>query len=127
MEQTSGNGVDVIFDCAGVPAAMSLACKLVRARGEIICPAIYSAPVEFDPNSLLPKEASWRPSLCYTDRDITDVIEAIDSGRMKPRPMITGKIKLEDVVSQGFEALHDAGGEHCKILIDVAKGKCRQS
>ena len=115
----SGDGVDVVFDCAGVPASMDQACAAVRSRGEIINLALFSGPIQFDPNALQGKEVSWRPSMCYTSQDIQEVIEALAEKRMDPRPMITGKIKLESVVAEGFEVLHKAGGAHCKILIEL--------
>ena len=119
LKQASGDGVDVVFDCAGVPASMDLSCAAVRSHGEIINLALWAGPIQFDPNALQGKEASWRPSMCYTSQDIQEVIEALGQRRMDPKPMITGKIKLENVVAEGFEVLHQLGGEHCKILIDL--------
>ena len=119
LKQGSGDGVDVVFDCAGVPASMDLSCAAVRSRGEIVNLALWAGPIQFDPNALQGKEASWRPSMCYTSEDIQEVIEALGQKRMDPRPMITRKIKLENVVAEGFEVLHQVGGEHCKILIDL--------
>lgn len=41
-------------------------------------------------------------------------------GQLRPEKMITGKIKLDDVVEQGFEILlGEERNEHCKILVDV--------
>ena len=119
MEHTSNDGVDVVFDCAGVPASLKLACAAVRSRGEIVNLALWGAPVEWDLNNLQGKEASWRPSMCYSDQDIREVIEALGSGKMEPKAMITRRIKLENVVRDGFEALEGGQGEHCKILVDL--------
>ena len=41
---------------------------------------------------------------------------------MEPGPMITGRIRLEDVVKDGFEVLEGGVGEHCKILVDLEQG-----
>lgn len=41
-------------------------------------------------------------------------------GQLQPEGMITGKIKLDEVVEKGFKAL--LGSErnhHCKLLVDV--------
>ena len=121
LQAISQNGVDIVFDCAGVQAAMDLGCAAVRARGEIITPAIFSNQVRLNSEHLQKKEAAWRLSMCYSDSDIEEVIEALEKANMDPRAMITGKIRMEDVVAEGFEVLNNAGGKHCKILIDVAQ------
>ena len=119
-EYTDGIGADFVFDCAGSATSLSVACTIVRAQGQIINLAIWTAPVTFEPHILVAKEASWRPSLAYTAQDFTEVIDALATGALKPQAMITGRIPLENVVDDGFKALHDEGGRHCKILIDLS-------
>ena len=41
------------------------------------------------------------------------------SGNMKPGSMITRKIKIDDVVEEGFRALIDDKNNQVKILIDL--------
>ena len=41
-------------------------------------------------------------------------------GQLHPEGMITGKIKMDEVVDKGFKALLGEKREgHCKILVDV--------
>jgi threonine dehydrogenase-like Zn-dependent dehydrogenase len=37
---SGADGVDIVFDCAGVPANITTACKAVRARGTVVNVAI---------------------------------------------------------------------------------------
>ncbi|KAE8147603.1 chaperonin 10-like protein [Aspergillus avenaceus] len=48
------------------------------------------------------------------------VIDAICSGALNPRPMITSRIRLEEIVEKGFKALINERDRHVKILIDLS-------
>lgn len=41
------------------------------------------------------------------------------SGRLKPEPMITGKIAMDEVEEKGFKALIHDKDNHVKILVQV--------
>lgn len=51
-ELTNGEGVDIVFDCAGVAAGLKAACQLIKARGTVVNAAIWEKPVLFNPNDL---------------------------------------------------------------------------
>lgn len=41
-EMTGGEGVDVVFDCAGVAVGLETACKVIRVKGTVVNVAIVS-------------------------------------------------------------------------------------
>lgn len=41
------------------------------------------------------------------------------AGQLQPEKMITSKVRLRDVIDQGFEALLNHRDEHCKVIVDV--------
>jgi hypothetical protein len=43
-----------------------------------------------------------------------------DIGGIQPRPMITSKIRMEDVDVGGFKALIEERDKHVKILVDIS-------
>lgn len=43
-----------------------------------------------------------------------------DSGKIKPLPMITSKIPMNEVVDNGFKALIYDKESHVKILVDIS-------
>lgn len=49
---TDGEGVDIVFDCAGVTSGLKAACRLIKARGTVVNLAIWERPVMFNPNDL---------------------------------------------------------------------------
>lgn len=59
-------------------------------------------------------------SLAYLSSDFREVIAAIETGKMDPRPLITKRIRLEDVVKEGLETLTQKDNQNCKILIDLS-------
>ena len=44
------------------------------------------------------------------------------TGRLKPGPMITSNIRMDEVEEKGFKALVDDKDDHIKILIDIGLG-----
>ena len=116
----NGEGPDVVFDCAGVQASIDTACKVVRARGQIINVAIWAKPIQFQPNDLVMQERRFFAVLGYTAKDYTAVIEALGRGDLQPAEMITRKIRLEDLVEEGFKALIEENDKHVKIMVDMA-------
>ena len=113
------NGPDIAFDCAGVPASLEGACKTVRSRGHVTNVAIWEKAVPFNPNWLVFREASYKAVLGYQKKDFRGVVDALGKGTLKPSGMITGKIKMQDLVTEGYERLINEKDKHVKILVDV--------
>ena len=110
---------DLAFDCAGVPASLETACKVVRSRGTVVNVAIWEKSVPFNPNWLVFREASYKAVLGYQKKDFQGVIKALEEGKIKPAAMITSKILMERLVDDGYWALIKEKDKHVKILVDV--------
>ncbi|KAI0456846.1 dehydrogenase [Xylaria acuta] len=119
-ELTGGWGPPVVFECAGVPSSLECAIRAVCARGIIMNVSIWERPIPFNPNSLVLNEKKLIGCLCYRLSDFENVIDALHKGRLRPESMITGKIALNRVVEDGFEALINGGLGHIKILVDLS-------
>jgi 2-desacetyl-2-hydroxyethyl bacteriochlorophyllide A dehydrogenase len=116
---SGADGVDVVFDCAGVPASITTACKAVRARGTVVNVAIWEKEIPFQPNMLVFREAKYTAVLGYQRKDFQAVVDALADGRLKPEKMITSKIALEDLLEGGIKALIRDKESHVKILVEV--------
>jgi len=116
------SGPDIAFDCAGVPASLEAACKVVRSRGTVVNVAIWEKEVPFNPNWLVFREASYRAVLGYQKKDFQGVIDALDKGTIKPAKMITSKVDMGHLVRDGYWALIKEKDRHVKILVDVKQG-----
>lgn len=111
--------VDISFDCAGVPASLETACKVVRSRGTVVNVAIWEKEVPFNPNWLVFREAHYQAVLGYQRKDFQGVIDALAKGTIKPGAMITSKIDMHHLVQDGYWALIKEKDKHVKILVDV--------
>jgi threonine dehydrogenase-like Zn-dependent dehydrogenase len=80
-EETDGNGVDIVFDCAGVAVGLAAACKCIRTRGTVVNVSIWEKAVPFQPNDLVFKEGNYVACLGYVKQDFKDVIKAIGNGK----------------------------------------------
>lgn len=144
-EETGGEGVDIVFDCAGVASGLKSACQSIKARGTVVNVAIWEKETPFQPNELVWKEGKYVACLGYVQQDFKDVIQAIGSGKllfstflpyvrahpildssltletgaMKPGDMITSKIALENVVEDGIKQLIHNKEKHVKILVQI--------
>ena len=59
-------------------------------------------------------------SMAYRPEDFRAVIEALASGVINAKAMITKRIPLGKLVEEGLEPLHDPKVSHCKILVDLS-------
>jgi len=113
------HGSKVAFDCAGVPASIKTAVQAVRARGTIVNVAIWEKEIPFQPNSLVFGEKKYLAVLGYLGQDFQGVIKALGDGSLRPRKMITSKIRIDRVYEDGFKALMEEKDNHVKILVDL--------
>ncbi|ODM20177.1 hypothetical protein SI65_05165 [Aspergillus cristatus] len=119
-EITNGIGADVVYDTAGVEIALNSAIRACRTHGSIVNIAVWQKRPAIHVNDLMYHEIKYEGATLYDEESFRDVIRALSYGQLQPEKMITGKIRLDEVVDKGFKAL--AGEErekHCKILVDV--------
>ena len=95
-EETNGDGVDIVFDCAGVAVGLEAACKAIKVRGTVVNVAIWEKAVPFQPNDLVFREGSYVACLGYVKQDFKDVIEAIGNGK-SPEPFFSGAYQVIEI------------------------------
>ncbi|GKZ75929.1 hypothetical protein CBS63078_706 [Aspergillus niger] len=118
-ELTDGVGVDVVFDTAGVEVALNGAIAACRTHGTIVNIAVWEKRPAIRVNELMYSEVNYTGSALYDESAFREVIRALSYGQLKPERMVTSKIRLDEVVEKGFQALVDDRDSHCKILVDV--------
>ncbi|KAK8103129.1 dehydrogenase [Apiospora sp. TS-2023a] len=115
---TGGQGPAVALECAGVAASMNAACRAVRTKGLIVNVALWEEPVPIDMMALLFGEKRLATAISLTASDFKAVIDALESGRLQVEGMITHRIKMDEVVHKGFEALMTEKDTTIKVLVD---------
>ena len=118
LELTGGRGVDVVIEASGSPDAMAVAMAAVRNGGTIVSVGVWLAPAPCDYMTLLLKEVTIVGSKGYSGSDFPDVIAALADGRIRgAEQIITTRIRLADVIEQGFDVLERDSSAHVKVLV----------
>jgi threonine dehydrogenase-like Zn-dependent dehydrogenase len=110
---TSGDGVDLLFECAGVPGTAKDMTSLVRSRGTIVNLGVFKKPVEVDMQTVNFKELSILGSRVYTRRDFEVAIEL--ASILPIRDIVTHFFPLPEV--QAAFDLFQRGHDVCKVLM----------
>ncbi|MET0702541.1 MAG: 2,3-butanediol dehydrogenase [Mycobacterium sp.] len=114
-DHTNGRGADAAFDAAGVTPAVTTALACVGARRPMVSVAIYEKPLTTPLLNLVMNESRIQGSLCYTSADFQAVIALMAEDAYDTTGWVES-IALDDVIDEGFEALH--AGAKMKVLVD---------
>ena len=117
VKKLTNGGADVFLDAAGVQATFDNGIKSLRNGGTAVLVALFGKPVTHDAFDQVVREITVKGIIAY--RNIfPQVIQLIDSGRMPVEKLVTQKIKLDNIVADGFEALV-SNPSQVKILVDI--------
>ncbi len=118
-ERTGGAGADVAFDAAGVAVVVDQLLSVLGAGGRLEVVAIHVKPVELNITAQLTmQDRVLGASIGYAN-DHAEAIELARSGKVDLAPFITGRIKVDDIVEQGFEQLITNKDHEVKILVSM--------
>ncbi|MBW2560894.1 MAG: 2,3-butanediol dehydrogenase [Deltaproteobacteria bacterium] len=115
---TDGLGVDVAFECVGGHETGALTIDLARIGGRAVLVGIFERPSEVHFNNLVFTEKEVFGSLAYYG-EFKTAIALMADGRIVAEPMITARIKLDDIVEKGFKELLENREKHIKILVSL--------
>ena len=79
-ELTSGKGIDVVFDCAGVTPAMNAAFTALKIRGSYVNVAGWETPFAIPMWGFMAKEILVRGCLAYDEEDFAGVVKRFSEG-----------------------------------------------
>ncbi|WP_199743001.1 zinc-binding dehydrogenase [Nocardia stercoris] len=113
---SGGRGADVVFDCAGVPAASGRLLDLLTVGGRLVLVALYTESPVFDVNTLIFKELSIQGSMGYVDAH-REVIDLVRAGKIDLAPFITARVRARDLVAGGLKRLLDEHDTQVKMIV----------
>jgi (R,R)-butanediol dehydrogenase/meso-butanediol dehydrogenase/diacetyl reductase len=117
-ELTAGVGLDVTIEVAGNAEAAASTVRLARRGGRAVLLGVFDDVVPIDMIDFLFGEKEIIASLSHVyDVDFVEAVRLIDSDRIDVAPLITDRISLADVVTEGFEPLVARGDEHLKVMV----------
>ena len=132
-------GTSIAFECSGVQAGLDTVMAGLRVRGTAVVVSLWEGKPSINAFvDIVLGEKHVTGAAIYDLGDFNAVIEAIASGKfessafrhlgshvifqgkIKPRPMITSKIRMNEVAEKGFRALINERDKHVKILVDIS-------
>ena len=116
LELTGGVGADVAFECAGVNIVLDTLLDALRPAGVLVNVSIWGHPATVDMQKLVLKEIDLRGTIAYV-RDHEETISLVTSGKIDLKPFITGRIALDDLITEGFDTLVNHNDTAVKILV----------
>jgi (R,R)-butanediol dehydrogenase/meso-butanediol dehydrogenase/diacetyl reductase len=116
-ELTGGLGVDVAFECSGVPVAFRQAFGLVRPGGQIMAVGIIEQETSILPLDLVFHEIDLKGSMMYTRHEFSMAVDLLAAGRIRTSGYISDRIQLAEIETAGFERLRSSP-DVVKILVN---------
>lgn len=104
IHKLTNGGADVAFEVTGVPVVLQQAIDSTSFEGETIIVSIWEKAAAIQPNNIVLKERNVKGIIAY--RDIFPaVMELMKQGYFAGERLITKRIKLDQIVEEGFETL----------------------
>jgi threonine dehydrogenase-like Zn-dependent dehydrogenase len=105
---------DVVIDCTGTSSGFARSLELVRPRGTLILKSTAAASANLNLAPIVINEVTVLGSRCGR---FAPALEALASGKIDPRPLISAIVALDD----GLDALAEAAkSANFKILLKVS-------
>jgi len=114
--RTNG-GVDVSFEVTGVPVVLKQAIQSTSIAGETVIVSIWEKGAEILPNDIVIKERTIKGIIGYRDV-FPAVLNLMRKGYFSADKLVTKKIKLDNVVEEGFHSLIEEK-KQVKILVSA--------
>jgi len=118
MKLTEQRGVDTAIEAVGVPASFGLCQQIVAAGGTIANIGVHGVKVDLHLESL------WDRNITITTRLVDTVstpmlLKTLHSHQLDPRPLITHRFKLDQILDAYETFAHAAETHALKVLIEA--------
>ena len=115
IQELTNGGADVAFEVTGVPMVLKQAIESTSFEGETIIVSIWEKEASIQPNNIVLSERSVKGIIAY--RDIFPaVMNLMTKGYFPADKLVTKRITLDEVVTEGFETLVN-DKDQIKILV----------
>lgn len=113
---TQDRRADVVFECTGSMKGVETALKVSGKGGRVVIVGIYREASPAPWPRLQAHEKEIIGASAYTD-ELPEAIALLASGKVQGEPLVTDRIRLEEVERAGLRALLDEPARHVKILV----------
>src|SRR5713101_3384898 len=116
VRELTGHNPDLVFECIGIKGTLSQAIDMVAPRGQVVVVGVCMEPDEIQPLQCILREVNVNFVLGYDPSDFAETIDALATRKIKPQPMVTDIIGVEQVPEM-FQTLRSPGA-HAKVLVE---------
>jgi (R,R)-butanediol dehydrogenase / meso-butanediol dehydrogenase / diacetyl reductase len=116
VRELTGRNPDLVFECIGVKGTLGQAIGMVEPRGQVMVVGVCMEADEIQPILCTMREVEAKFVLGYDPADFDETISALANGTIKPQPMVTDIIGVEQVPEM-FQTLRHPGN-HAKVLVE---------
>lgn len=102
-ERTNG-GVNVSYEVTGVPKVLEQALESAEKDGELMVVSIWESSAPIHPNEIVIQERAMKGVIAYRDV-FPSTLDLMKKGYFSKDLLVTKHIKIDDIVTEGFEAL----------------------
>ncbi len=99
LRRRGGDGVDVAFEAVGTPKTIAAAFSTLRRGGRLCLVGYSGGPATLPAAKLMFLEQSIVGSLGCRPADYPRVIELVRAGRVSLDPVVTARVRLEEIAS----------------------------
>jgi (R,R)-butanediol dehydrogenase / meso-butanediol dehydrogenase / diacetyl reductase len=116
VREMTGYNPQLVFECIGVKGTLGQAIGMVAPRGQVVVVGVCMEADEIQPLQCIMREVDVSFVLGYDPADFDETISALATGKIKPQPMVTDIIGVEQVPEM-FQTLRRPG-THAKVLVE---------
>jgi (R,R)-butanediol dehydrogenase/meso-butanediol dehydrogenase/diacetyl reductase len=116
MRELTGRPPELVIECIGVRGTLGAAIEIAGTHGRVVIIGACLEPDTIVPMKCLMKEVSVEFAVGYTKAEFEETLDALASGKVNAKPMITDIIRLDEVPAM-FDALRKPG-TRAKVLIE---------
>lgn len=119
LDLTGGIGPDLVIECAGAPQTAAHAIRWTRRGGRTVLVGYTPESVPLDLGDFLLGEKQVLASLSHIyDEDYAVALRLLADGRIEAEPLISHRIPIDRIVSEGFDRLTgEQREETLKVLV----------
>ena len=116
---TGGQGADLAIECVGRQKTIAMAVACLRVGGRAVVVGLGSEEITLmPPTEFVRREVELRGSYAFTVREIAELTQLIENGRLDISGSVSKRIPLEEI-NEGLEALHKKIDDPIRIVVTL--------
>ena len=116
--KTYGEGVDILVEASGSPAAAKSMTAIAGVRAEILLLSVFKEPAALDLRTINFAEQTLIGSRVYTGVDFKDAIDYVNKNADKLAPVISHVRSLDDAF-ETFKEIVSGKTDTMKVLLEI--------